>query len=84
MDEEIQGLIPWHIHQANRDFSHHIICDNDIVPADLGQQTKDVLDIRVLEIERNSLAGILLLFRQAGLGHLFRLGFRCLWLCLRG
>ena len=57
----VERLIPRHVAHLDGDFAAHVVGDDDVDLANVGQQAKNVVDVRALEIEVDAAAGVALL-----------------------
>src|SRR3990172_7460847 len=58
--DDVQGLIPGDVNQHQRDRAADVGVDDDVQPADLVDQAEEILEVNVLEVDRNRLARVLL------------------------
>jgi hypothetical protein len=50
--DDVQRLVPGDVPEANGDLPGHVIGDDDVLLADLGDDPQEVVDVDVLELER--------------------------------
>ncbi len=53
---EVERLVPRDVHQVERHLPLHVVGGDDVQVADVGQHPEHVLDVSVLEVERDALA----------------------------
>ena len=54
----VERLIPGHVAHLDGDVAPHVVGDDDVDLADVGEQAQDVVDVRALEIEVDAAAGV--------------------------
>ncbi len=57
LEDEVERLVPRHVGQLDRDRPLHLGPGDEVQPGDLGDQTQDVVDVRILEIQREPSTG---------------------------
>ncbi len=60
LQDLVECLVPGHTFELDRDGAAHAGLENDVQSADLGERSQHVLDVAVLEAERDRLADVFL------------------------
>ena len=68
-EDNVERLIPGHVLQAERQVPRDRITDHDVLAAGIGQKLQHRPDVDVLEIQRQTLAGVFLLLVGGGALH---------------
>ena len=63
--DRVQGLLPGDVLELDRHLALDVVARDDVEPAELGKDAEDVVDVRVLEVQRDE-AGPLLGARRLG------------------
>ena len=65
--DDVESLVPGHVHQADRHVARHLVAGDHVEVGDLGDQAQHVGDLDVLEVEGDAAARVLLAVDQPAL-----------------
>ena len=59
LEDHVERLVPRDVLHADRHRATDVVGRHDVHPANLGEQTKDVVDVGILEVEVDAATGVL-------------------------
>src|SRR5438874_942827 len=68
-EDDVERLVPGHVAQLDRDGALHVVGDDDVLLADLGDGAEQVPDVDVLDVEVDATSRVLARVEDAGAGR---------------